>query len=65
MINNKEDAIKAVREFGDQVRQMDQVLCRKGGHPDESWWITDQPLHERLVRMMSDLDNMITWLERK
>lgn len=65
MIQNKEDAITAVKEFGEQVKQMDRALCRRGGHPDEAWWITDQPLHERLVRMISDLNNLITWLERK
>lgn len=65
MIQNKEDAITAVKEFGEQVKEMDWVLCRRGGHPDEAWWITDQPLHERLVRMISDLNNLITWLERK
>lgn len=65
MVQNCEEALKSVDEFRYNVREMDRVLCRKGGHPDEAWWITDQPLHDRLMRMLDDLNNLEGWLSRK
>ena len=65
MIQSYNDAIKAVKEFQTKLREMDTAFCRKGGHPDEAWWITDQQLHHKLSQTQEALNNLIAWLEIK
>ena len=47
--NTYEDARNELTAWLRVASRIDLALCRRGGHPDEAWWITDRPLHEALI----------------
>ena len=51
MISTYSQAIEVVEDFSNKINEMDRAFCRRGGHPDEAWWVTDKVLLEKLIRV--------------
>ena len=47
--NTYEDARNELTAWLRVISRIDRSLCRRGGPPDEAWWIDDRPLHEALI----------------
>ena len=57
--NTYEDARNELTAWLRVISRIDRALCRRGGHPDEAWWIDDRPLHEALIGVHSAISKAL------